>query len=420
VREHGARVSGTQDGGSAAEWAAAADLAGQGLRGVVRIAADTHAAVSRRVADRLPTAAEPVMAAERAISSAVYSVVAAAHRWSPRAAAAVAAAVAPSGSPSASAAGTTLLPAVNAFWGDQVAARFPSLGIPMAVRAHGRDLPLEPGPVADAFASPSGHLGVFVHGLVGDERWWHLRADGSDGSYGDRLLRDHGLTPVLVRYNSGRHVSDNGRDLSDLLERLVASWPVPVASVSLVGHSMGGLVARSACHQGDAAGAEWTRLTRTVVTLGTPHLGAPLEKAVHVADRALRLLPETEPFSRPLAGRSAGIKDLRYGALLEQDWAGYDPDEFLRDRCTHVPPLEHVTYYWIAATLTHDPEHPIGRLVGDGLVLPASASGSGGTRPVGLHPDRGAHLRAVSHLDLVNHPEVYERLSTWLDPGRRV
>jgi len=230
------------------------------------------------------------------------------------------------------------------------------------------------------------------------------------------LMRDHDLMPVLVRYNSGRHVSDNGRDLALLLQGLTAVWPVPVQSVSLVGHSMGGLVARSAAHLGHEAGADWVVALRAVVSLGTPHLGAPLEKAVHVADRALRLLPETEPFSRPLAARSAGIKDLRYGALVEEDWAGYDPDEFLRNRCTQVPLLDHVAYYWLAASLTRDPEHPVGRLVGDGLVLGPSASGTGPGRAVGFAPGSGVQLGGVSHLDLVNHPEVYERLSVWLSP----
>jgi hypothetical protein len=399
------------------QWSAAGELAGVGLLGIVRMVADTHAAVSRRVAQYLPPTAAPVMAAERAVSTAVYAVVGAAHRVAPRAAAQIGAAVSPAGSrPSESRVGSALLPATNAFWGDRVAALHPPLAIPMAVRVAGHDVPTEPAAVAEAFPQASGHLAVFVHGLVGDERWWHLRADSSRGSYGDQLLRDHGLTPVVVRYNTGRHISDNGRDLASLLERLVAVWPVPVESVCLVGHSMGGLVVRSAAHLGHSTGAAWEPLLRAVVSLGTPHLGAPLEKATHVADRALRLLPETEPFSRPLAARSAGIKDLRYGALVEEDWAGHDPDEFLRNRCTQVPLLDHVAYYWLAASLTRDPEHPVGRLVGDGLVLAPSARGTGPGRSVGFARGSGVQIGGVSHLDLMNHPEVYERLAEWLAP----
>jgi pimeloyl-ACP methyl ester carboxylesterase len=302
--------------------------------------------------------------------------------------------------------------ASNALWGDRVEAEHEVLAIPMAVRVGGADLTLSSPAVAAAFPRATPHVVVMVHGLVGDERWWHLRTRSGTGSYGDRLLRDHDLTPVVVRYNSGRHISENGRDLSALLECLVAAWPVPVASVSLVGHSMGGLVARSACHVGAESGADWTARTRVLVSLGTPHLGAPLERAAHVTDRALRLLPETEPFSRPLAARSAGIKDLRYGALVEEDWAGYDPDEFLRNRCTQVPLLPHITYYWVSSSLTHDPTHPVGRLLGDGLVLRASASGS----HIGFDEASGVHVGAASHLHLMNHPEVYEQLAVWLEP----
>lgn len=404
---------------AADEWQAAGALAATGLRGIVRMAADTHAAITRRVTAYLPPAAAPIMATERLVSSAVYGVVGAAHVVAPRVAARIAAATAGTSAtarPSESRAGGGAIAASNAFWGDRVVADHPALAIPMAVRVARADLPLHPEAVATAFPHATPHVVVFVHGLVGDERWWHLRTRSGTGSYGDRLLRDHDLTPVVIRYNSGRHISDNGRDLSHLLESLVDAWPVPVASVCLVGHSMGGLVARSACHLGQESGAVWTARTRALVSLGTPHLGAPLEKAVHVTDRALRLLPETEPFSRPLASRSAGIKDLRYGALVEEDWAGHDPDEFLRNRCTQVPLLPHVTYFWVSSSLTRDPTHPIGRLLGDGLVLPASASGTSPGRRVGFDDASGAHIAAASHLDLMNHPEVYEQLARWLAP----
>ena len=43
-------------------------------------------------------------------------------------------------------------------------------------------------------------------------------------------------------------------------------------------------------------GAAWVPHVRHVVSLGTPHMGAPLEQAAHVASAALRALPETRPF----------------------------------------------------------------------------------------------------------------------------
>jgi hypothetical protein len=176
-------------------------------------------------------------------------------------------------------------------------------------------------------------------------------------------------------------------------------------------------VARSACHVGDDADAEWVRLVRAVVMLGTPHHGAPLEKAVHVVDWVLRRTPETEPFSRPLAARSAGIADLRFGAVIDDDLS--HPERLLHDGRTHPPLLSHVTYYWVAASLSPDPDHPWGRPLGDGLVRYPSASGRGWPKDVDLHPDNGVHVTGVSHLGILNHPDVDEHLQAWLAPAER-
>lgn len=414
--------------GRAHEMRDAGRLVGDGLTGVVGIVEDVHRAVVRRVDSFLPPPAAPVMAAQGAIVDLVYAAVTLGHRLGPAAGGEV---LARTGDPDAPApsqtrAGRLVVPAVNGLWGDAVAARGPALAVPMAVRVDATDVPLDPASVAAAFPDAAPDLVVFVHGLCeGDEAWW-LRADGAAdedededkgqprGSYGDRLRTDLGLTPVYLRYNTGLRVSDNGRALAALLDQLVASWPVPVASIALVGHSMGGLVVRSACHYAASDGAAWPDAVRTVVTLGTPHLGAPLEKGANVADWLLRRLPETEPLGRVLRARSLGIKDLRHGALVEEDWYGHDPDEFLRDRCTEVPLLEQATYYWVAASLTRDVEHPAGQLLGDGLVRYPSASGAGRTRRIPFEIDNGAHLGGLDHLSLLNHPAVYARLRDWL------
>ena len=131
---------------------------------------------------------------------------------------------------------------------------------------------------------------------------------------------------MYVRYNSGRHISENGRSLSELMEELVAAWPVEVERIALVGHSMGGLVARSACCHAAEDGADWARLVRHSVSLGTPHMGAPLEQAVHVLSAGLAALPETRPFANFLRRRSGGIRDLRQGSLVDEDWRDCDPD----------------------------------------------------------------------------------------------
>jgi hypothetical protein len=147
-----------------------------------------------------------------------------------------------------------------------------------------------------------------------------------------------------------------------------------------------------------------------VFCLGTPHLGAPLEKAANVAGWALARLPETRAFAKLVNGRSVGIKDLRFGSCAEADWCDCDPDEFLRDRCQDVPFLETATYYFIGATLRDNQN----ALIGDLLVRYPSASGNGRRRRIPFEIDNGLHLGRATHFDLLNHPAVYEQLRKWL------
>jgi hypothetical protein len=182
---------------------------------------------------------------------------------------------------------------------------------------------------------------------------------------------------------------------------------------------MGGLVSRSACHYGEREEMRFTTLVRHVFCLGSPHLGADLEKGVNMLAWALRQLPETRAIASVLNARSTGIKDLRYGACTEEDWAGHDPDEFLRDRCQETPFLPEANYYFIGTTLR---QGPLGRLLGDLLVRSPSASGrgTGRGRSIPFEVDNGHELMGLTHFDLLNHPAVYQQLRTWLTrPQRR-
>jgi pimeloyl-ACP methyl ester carboxylesterase len=250
---------------------------------------------------------------------------------------------------------------------------------------------------------------------------WRLGAGPGGETYASRLARDLGCTAIHVRYNTGRHISENGRSLDELLEEVCDSWPVPVEEIDLVGHSMGGLVARSACHYGSEGGSQWVRHVSHVVSLGTPHLGAPLAQAVHVADAALHAVPEVRPFGSVLRRRSAGIRDLRHGSLVDEDWHGRDPHSLRKEAMTEVPLLDGATHCFVAATITASPRHPLGRLVGDALVLEPSASGRGRDRRIPFRAEHGMHVGRTHHLALLNHPVVYERLLEWLsaEPARR-
>jgi pimeloyl-ACP methyl ester carboxylesterase len=203
-------------------------------------------------------------------------------------------------------------------------------------------------------------------------------------------------------------VSENGASLDALLER----FPAP-AEIALVGHSMGGLVARSACHQAALRGASWVERLRVTVSLGTPHFGAPLEQAVHAASAALHTLPETRPLARFLRRRSAGIRDLRRGSVVDEDWRDQDPDALRARACAEVPLHEGATHCFVAATITRTPGNPVARLLGDSLVLVPSASGRTRTRRL-FEDSNGLELGGTHHLALLNHPAVYEQLRRWL------
>jgi pimeloyl-ACP methyl ester carboxylesterase len=294
--------------------------------------------------------------------------------------------------------GAAVLAVLHGLRGDALEREGSDLAEPMCIRVGGR-----PGKPAD-FPDAGPRLVVFLHGLFETEYAWGSK------SYGHRLARDLGLTPVYVRFNSGRHISENGRSLAELLEEVVADWPVPVEQIALVGHSMGGLVARSAC----CAGGDWTALVRHTVSLGTPHTGAPLESAVHYAAAALAAVGETRPLAGFLRRRSAGIRDLRAGSLVDEDWRDREPEALRAAACREVPLLDGVAHHFVAATVTRDPSHPVGRLVGDWLVLQPSASGRSRTRVIGFRDEDGAHVGGAHHLALLNHPAVYEHLREWL------
>jgi pimeloyl-ACP methyl ester carboxylesterase len=310
--------------------------------------------------------------------------------------------------------GSLVVGAVTGLIGDSLERDGSDLHEPMSARLDGRPVELEPDALAEAFPDPTSRLVVFAHGLMESEFAWQLGAGPDGGTYGNRLRRELGFTPVELRYNSGRHISKNGLELADLLEQLVTSWPVDVEQIALVGHSMGGLVSRSACHQAVERGDAWVGRVSHVISLGSPHMGAPLAQGVHWASAALHALPETQPLAAFLRRRSAGIRDLRQGSLVDADWLDRDPDALRAEACEEVPLLDGATHCFVAATVTGNPRHPVAKLVGDYLVLESSASGRSRTRRIPFEADRGVVVGGTHHIALLNHPVVYGKLRDWL------
>ncbi len=310
--------------------------------------------------------------------------------------------------------GDAALGLVNAVVGDHLHRRDNGLGLEMKFRLRDHYVPLTGAALTRLLPAASPRVALFVHGLGTTEWSWCLAAAAYHGdpaaSFGTLLERDLGYTPVWLRYNTGRHISENGRQLAAELERFIAAYPVPIEELVLVGHSMGGLVVRSACHYASEQRLGWLAHVRRVFCLGSPHRGAPLAKLGQVLTSVLRAidLPATRIPGRLLAGRSAGIKDLRHGALIDEDWLGRDPDALAAAEPCAVALLPQVTYYFVSATVTADPGHPLGRLIGDLLVrLPSS---SGPLTRAGTFAIETRRFGGVMHHQLQNHPAVYEVL----------
>ncbi len=279
--------------------------------------------------------------------------------------------------------------ALNGLLGDRFATEGSPLTIRMGIRVDGVDVPPEPADLHAAFPSATGRVVVLLHGLGEHEEHWAHRREEVGSTYAETLAA-RGWTPVLVRYNTGLSLRENGVALSGLLQDLVDRWPAPVHRIALVGHSMGGLVARAAGAVAGESHAPWAALLGDVVTLGTPHLGADLARVVGVGSRALGVAPETAAFGRILDQRSVGIVDLG-------------------DGLPELAALPRVRYRLVSASLGR----PWGSLVGDLMVRRPSATGR--TRRSRLFPDAEVlHLRETGHFGLLNHPAVHGALERWL------
>lgn len=435
---------------------AAATVVAEAARDGVRRIAQVHGAIARRSWRPAGPVGAPSKAAHDVVTDVVYTSVDVGLAVGGAVAAQALDMLARSGRGrelSASPSGVAALAVLGAVAGDRLAGQDSPLALPMTVRYEGRALPLEPLDSPEAPGSPgspgspgppgspesggrpeartagpgvatvvdraAGDVVVFVHGLAGTERAWWWGGPGEDGtprpSYGDRLRDERGVTPVYVRYNTGLPIADNGRQLADLLDRLTVAWPVPVQRLHLVGHSMGGLVVRSACHVGAGRGDDWTTVVDHCVYLGTPHLGAPLARlAVALGSLGARV-PELRPFAALLARPSAGIRDLRFGLPLTAGTDEADPADWFGRDLAEVPLLPTARHHAVVAALTGRAGSPLDRLLGDLLVLTASAAGNDGTRRrIGLAPGAGATVAPANHFSLLNHPAVLDELRAWL------
>jgi pimeloyl-ACP methyl ester carboxylesterase len=307
-----------------------------------------------------------------------------------------------------------VLAALNGVLGDHLAASDNPLAIPMRLRRDGQPLELDRHVLAASIPQPSSKVLVLVHGLCVNDLHW--RQNGHD--HGAALATDLGYTHVYLHYNSGLHISTNGRAFADMIEALLQCWPVAVEELAIIGHSMGGLVSRSACYYGALAEHTWLGRLRTIVFLGTPHHGAPLERSGNWLNIMLGISPYTAAFARLGKMRSAGITDLRYGSLLNEDWEDRDRFAHTGDQRRPVPLPARVRCYAIGATTGKTAGDLCAELFGDGFVPLRSALGNHMDPRLALaFPDSQQWIGyGMNHLDLLDRRDVYEQIRQWLVP----
>lgn len=285
-----------------------------------------------------------------------------------------------------------ILAALNGVVGDHLELTKSALAIPCSLRPR-----LAP-------HLSGGTLLVLVHGSCMSQTCW-TRA-GHD--HGRALAQDLGWTPAYVHYNSGRHASQSGAELAELLERESGGF----TDIVVLAHSMGGLVARASIRAASDSGHLWRRRLRALVTLGTPHHGAPLERAGNLFETLLGVTKYSAPLRALGQLRSAGVTDLRFGNVVEADWR--DRDRFAHGADPRVPtPLpEDVRCFAVAATTSVRADSAA--RASDGLVPVQSALGE---HPAPAFRLRFTDTRVVSglkHLDLLSSREVYLTLREWL------
>ena len=305
-----------------------------------------------------------------------------------------------------------VLAALNGVLGDYMAATRNPLAISMRLRREGRPLELTTQAIKKTISEPSDKVIILVHGLCMSDLQWNWQGH----NHGVALARELGYTPVYLHYNSGLHISKNGRAFADLIEVLLNIWPLPVKELVIIGHSMGGLVSRSACYYGEIAGHGWLRKLHELVFLGTPHHGAPLERGGNWVDIILGSTPYTSPIARIGKIRSAGITDLRHGNLIDDHWRGHDRFEHSSDILSPVPLPKGILCFAIAATTGKKAGDIRDRFLGDGLVQVGSA--------LGKHEKSGLTLSfpaerqwigyGMNHMELLSHPNVYKQIRRWL------
>lgn len=280
--------------------------------------------------------------------------------------------------------------AINGVFGDHLAATRNPMQVRMNLYANGQPLAADQTALMAQFPNAQNHLVIFVHGLCCNENSWQMYYNPGEPAtrpYGDKLEETFPVTALYLRYNTGRNIDANSRQFKRMLNKLVRNWPVAVEGITLVGHSMGGLVNRAVVEALTEDDVILQRSIRDVVCLGSPHAGAPLARLAAAGEQLFDRFELSRPIGHVLGVRSRGIRDLDHGLGALQTRGGRE-----------------VMFHLIGSTIGDHGSSWLNSTVGDGLVTPDSA----------LADDTGKAQRVTfaqkHHMALLNDPDVYLEL----------
>lgn len=267
------------------------------------------------------------------------------------------------------------------------------------------------------FERLSSKITIILHGLcMGYVNW----KPSHEKSLGQQILKSQPDTSVLyLNYNTGRRISTNGRNFSELMQALMAKHP-HVTEINLIGHSMGGLVCRSALHYGGEFVESWTHKVNKLIMLGTPHHGAVLERIGDTVQKSISKLPFAGALGKLGDIRSTGIIDLRHGSIRDEDWHSLTSRSVLPDSERHITPLpDNVTAYCLAGSLSNEEDDSsLSQVVGDGLVTIESALGEHTEQhTLKVQENHKAIFYGVGHMNLMSDSGVLQQVVDWLVEG---
>lgn len=305
-----------------------------------------------------------------------------------------------------------ILSILNGVIGDYLEEKNNPLKIDMQFRHQSKKIQIDAKSLKAIYPNCNGKILLMVHGSCMNDILWTRK----NHNYGETLSKELNKTLVYLNYNSGKHISTNGKKLNELLENLIENWSVPVEEIVVIAHSMGGLVTRSALHYGEQEQKSWTRFIKKTVFLGTPHHGSHIEKTGNYLDVILKSIPYTKPFAKLAEIRSAGVTDLRYGNLVDEDWQNNDRFELKKDQRKNIKLPKNIDFYSIAAVTGKETNYIKNRILGDTLVDVKSALGKHKNSDKNLNFKKENTFIAYenNHSDLLSNPLILDKLKAWL------